>query len=130
MFRKQGDVFFFYLFLYASGRMIIEELRTDSLYASSVRISQLLSVLLCIGILVYYLVHRVKLTSLPLPTRFFLLPLALSASVLILADLCSGIFRSWSAAGRTALLFSCSLLMLVTLFAVFFQEVKNADNQN
>lgn len=54
-FRKRGDVLFFYAFLYACGRLIIEDFRTDSLYAaSSVRISQLLSVLICIGLLVYY----------------------------------------------------------------------------
>ena len=44
---RKGDVFFHYLFLYAAGRLCIEELRTDSLFAvSSVRISQLLSVLI------------------------------------------------------------------------------------
>ena len=32
--RKNGDVFFFYLFLYAAGRLVIEELRTDSLFTS------------------------------------------------------------------------------------------------
>lgn len=54
-FRKTGDVFFFYAFLYACGRLVIEDFRMDSLYAaSSVRISQLLSVLICIGLLVYY----------------------------------------------------------------------------
>ena len=54
-FRKQGDVFFFYAFLYACGRLVIEDFRTDSLYAaSSVRVSQLLSVLICVGLLVYY----------------------------------------------------------------------------
>ena len=56
-FRKSGDCLFFYAFLYACGRLVIEDFRTDSLYAaSSVRISQLLSVLICIGLLVYYFV--------------------------------------------------------------------------
>ena len=49
LFRKQGDLFLFYLLLYAAGRLVIENLRTDSLYlGSSVRISQLFSVLLCV----------------------------------------------------------------------------------
>ena len=53
--RKTGDVLFFYAFLYACGRLIVEDFRTDSLYASSsVRISQLLSVLICIGLLIWY----------------------------------------------------------------------------
>ena len=33
--RMRGDVFCFYLLLYAAGRLVIEELRLDSLYASS-----------------------------------------------------------------------------------------------
>ena len=54
-FRRHGDVLFFYAFLYACGRLVIEDFRTDSLYAaSSVRISQLLSVLICIALLIYY----------------------------------------------------------------------------
>ena len=54
-FRRTGDVFFFYAFLYACGRLVVEDFRTDSLYAaSSVRISQLLSVVICIALLIYY----------------------------------------------------------------------------
>lgn len=54
-FRKHGDVLFFFAFLYACGRLVIEDFRTDSLYAaSSVRISQLLSVVICISLLIYY----------------------------------------------------------------------------
>lgn len=54
-FRRTGDVFFFYAFLYACGRLVIEDFRTDSLYAgSSVRVSQLLSVVICLAILVMY----------------------------------------------------------------------------
>lgn len=56
-FRKPGDVFCFYGFLYACGRLVIEDFRTDSLYAaSSVRISQLLSVVICIALLIRYFV--------------------------------------------------------------------------
>jgi phosphatidylglycerol---prolipoprotein diacylglyceryl transferase len=42
--RKAGNVFWFYLLLYGFGRLIIEGLRTDSLYlAGDIRISQWLS---------------------------------------------------------------------------------------
>ena len=55
-FRYHGDVICFYAFLYACGRLIIEDFRTDSLYASStIRISQLLSVLICFLLLIRYL---------------------------------------------------------------------------
>ena len=46
-FRKTGDTFLFYLLFYGAGRLWIENLRMDSLYlSSSVRISQLVSLLL------------------------------------------------------------------------------------
>ena len=55
-FRYHGDVICFYALLYACGRLIIEDFRIDSLYASStVRISQLLSVVICILLLIRYL---------------------------------------------------------------------------
>ena len=55
-FKYNGDVICFYAFLYACGRLIIEDFRMDSLYASStVRVSQLLSVMICMLILIRYL---------------------------------------------------------------------------
>jgi phosphatidylglycerol:prolipoprotein diacylglycerol transferase len=49
--RKTGEVFLFYITLYAFGRFFIEGLRTDSLYIGNIRVSQLLSgVLIAIGI--------------------------------------------------------------------------------
>ncbi len=44
-FRKTGDIFLWYVFLYALERGAVEGLRTDSLYWGSVRVSQLLSLL-------------------------------------------------------------------------------------
>lgn len=53
LFRHRGDVFFAYLFLYGSARLVIENFRMDSLYSggTTVRISQLLSVCIC-GVLI------------------------------------------------------------------------------
>ena len=42
-FHRQGDVFGWYLFLYALERALVEGLRTDSLYLGPLRVSQLLS---------------------------------------------------------------------------------------
>ena len=42
-FRRRGDVFGWYLFLYALERALVEGLRTDSLYLGPLRVSQLLS---------------------------------------------------------------------------------------
>jgi phosphatidylglycerol:prolipoprotein diacylglycerol transferase len=44
-FRKSGDIFLWYVFLYALERGAVEGLRTDSLYWGTVRVSQLLSLL-------------------------------------------------------------------------------------
>jgi len=45
-FRRSGDIFLWYGFLYALERGAVEGLRTDSLYWGAVRVSQLLSLLL------------------------------------------------------------------------------------
>ena len=42
-FRKKGDTFLWYLFLYALERCLVEGLRTDSLYIGPLRVSQALS---------------------------------------------------------------------------------------
>lgn len=51
----KGQLFRFYILFYSAGRLVIEELRSDSLYSGSVRISQLLS-FLAITILLFTLV--------------------------------------------------------------------------
>ena len=45
--RKAGNLFFWYLLIYGSGRFIIEQLREDSLYLGGLRVSQYLSLALC-----------------------------------------------------------------------------------
>ncbi|MBP3431568.1 MAG: prolipoprotein diacylglyceryl transferase [Clostridia bacterium] len=57
-FKQNGIIACFYLILYGIERMLIEGLRTDSLYLGSIRISQLLSaifVIAGIGLLLYAL---------------------------------------------------------------------------
>ena len=59
--RRPGNVFLFYLLFYAAGRMVIEGLRTDSLYlGSSIRISQLLSALMIPAVLAILIFRRRK----------------------------------------------------------------------
>lgn len=54
-----GDVFLLYLGWYGFGRFFIEGLRTDSLYWGPFRVSQVLSLLLCVGaLLVRFLILR------------------------------------------------------------------------
>lgn len=58
---KQGEVFMSYLMWYSVVRFFIEGLRTDSLYiAGTIRVSQALSVILFIIVLVMFIYRRVK----------------------------------------------------------------------
>lgn len=58
---KQGEVFMSYLMWYSVVRFFVEGLRTDSLYiAGTIRVSQALSVILFIIVLVMFIYRRVK----------------------------------------------------------------------
>lgn len=61
---RAGDVTLWYFLLYGSGRMMIEGLRTDSLMATdTLRISQLLSAVLCAAALIIFISRIAKDTS-------------------------------------------------------------------
>ena len=133
--KEKGDVFFFYLFLYSAGRLVIEETRTDSLYLiSSVRISQLISVLLCAIILVRYLIIAIRRNgSVTVLTKFVFLPLALLGFAFAMVYAVFGsLFASWSAFRILLCLSVSSLLMISCLFSACFSgyscEVSHADN--
>lgn len=57
-----GDVFLLYLAWYGFGRFFIEGLRMDSLYWGPFRVSQILSLLLCVGALIvrFIIIKKVK----------------------------------------------------------------------
>jgi len=57
--RRRGDVFCWYLLLYCAGRTVIEGLRSDSLTFISefVRISQVLSAVAALGVVIYFFVR-------------------------------------------------------------------------
>ncbi|MCD5028316.1 prolipoprotein diacylglyceryl transferase [Enterococcus asini] len=57
-FFKQGEVFLAYVAWYSFGRFWIEGLREDSLYIGSIRVSQLLSVVLFVGAIALALLRR------------------------------------------------------------------------
>ncbi len=105
LFRRQGDVLLFYFLLYAAARLVIENVRMDSLYlGSSVRISQLLSVLLCL--IVFLLFFRRRLTDgggLPSVLRAVCF-LTLAFTGLIMIFCVNGTFP-WNASVLTEILF-------------------------
>lgn len=57
--RRHGDVFCWYLLLYCTGRTVIEGLRYDSLTFISefVRISQVLSAIAALGVVIYFFIR-------------------------------------------------------------------------
>ena len=68
-FKKRGDMFLTYLFLYGLERSMVEGLRTDSLYLGPIRVSQLLSLgimLAVLAVLACRLQKRRAFAALPL----------------------------------------------------------------
>lgn len=58
--RRRGDTTLWYFLLYGAGRLVIEGLRTDSLMASTLRVSQLLSAVLCLAVVVVFVLRARK----------------------------------------------------------------------
>ncbi len=71
--KKTGDLTCWYFLLYGAGRFVIEGLRTDSLMSGTLRISQVLSLVMC-GVVVIYFALRLMRTR-PL-MMLLLIPLA------------------------------------------------------
>lgn len=72
----KGEVFLLYGIGYGLERMVVEGLRTDSLYigSTSIRVSQLLSAVIVVVFSVWLIVLMVKLKKGSLPRRFMLNP--------------------------------------------------------
>ncbi|MDL2257687.1 prolipoprotein diacylglyceryl transferase [Eubacteriales bacterium OttesenSCG-928-K08] len=58
--KHDGDVFLWFVMLYSAERVFVEGLRGDSLMWGSIRVSQLLSGLLFVAILAFFIVRRIK----------------------------------------------------------------------
>ena len=79
---KPGILFLLYSLAYAAGRLVIEELRMDSLMAGSLRVSQMLGFTVCLGVLIWLIcLSRPVRAQLPFvlllllqPVLFFVLP--------------------------------------------------------
>ncbi len=92
---RHGQTFFWYLIWYGLGRLLIEGLRTDSLMLGSVRVSQLLSLLLAVFALI------AVMTRLRLPRGFLSLPCAAPALALLLPGWV-GILAAWGVLASAA----------------------------
>ncbi len=78
LFRRRGDVFIWYVLAYSAERMVVEGMRTDSLYMGSIRISQLISAVMLIVCAVVFLVRVFKQGEKPLIEAVFLSILSVS----------------------------------------------------
>lgn len=106
---RQGDIFFSYAFLYACGRLVIEELRLDSLYAaSSVRISQLLSVMICILVFVVCLIRFRRSEKRKLPFTLWISVFSVALLILLIYSLFPSSFISLDKKYRFIILLACS----------------------
>lgn len=86
--RPAGKVFLCYLFFYAAGRLVIEELRTDSLYLSAgIRASQLFSLMICVAVLICFIVFSHRNSRIPVMTLIMAVPAATASVFLLLYSL-------------------------------------------
>ena len=119
-FRYRGDVITFYAFCYACGRLVIEDFRMDSLYAaSSVRISQLISVIICLLILIRYLVLFIAKPSRPSPFVVCLCVAAMMADLYLILWLTGLLTLSLPLLTRFLLLVAGSAINLISLFMLY-----------
>ena len=111
-FKRRGDLFATYLFLYAAERIVVEGLRTDSLMLGRIRVSQLLSAALMLGVLIWILSRRVSARS--------LLAFACGTLFLILILLCvhMGWFLPQIACGF------CAMISGFALYRAVWQDEK------
>lgn len=116
----RGSIFYRYLFLYAAGRLMIEELRLDSLYASSsIRISQLLSVLVCIFVLARYLFRLFLVKRPAAAVRYAIAAASLAVSLaLLIYSLFPSCFAGYSHKAVFIFLMSGSLSMMILFFII------------
>ncbi len=86
LFRRRGDVFLWYAIAYAAERMVVEGMRSDSLYLGSIRISQLLSagmLILCAAVFLFRAYGSGR-ANLPLNILFCLASLTVPLSLMLL----------------------------------------------
>lgn len=120
-FRFRGDVISFYAGLYACCRLIIEDFRMDSLYASpTVRISQLLSVLIVSAVLIrYYRLFRKQDKEISAAARIMLI-VCLSVNAFLLLLMTGIPVISFSTVFlRFGVLALGSIMNIVTLFVLY-----------
>ncbi len=125
-FRNPGDGFLWYALLYAVERSVVEGLRTDSLYLFDVRISQLLSLLICLAVLGVFAkraLQHLETTS----KRSIVLPCAVGVLACVAAVLA---YSRYSQFGFAATLFVeiAAILLLLAMSMLVYRKVPHAQS--
>lgn len=116
---QKGDVFLFYLLLYGAARLFIEELRTDSLYAGGrIRVSQLLSVLLCLSVQVLFLLRFRRFHARPVPVILLLFADFMYAAAVLLFCFGAG-FQAVLLSLHARLIFLAGFSLLLIISSLF-----------
>ena len=101
-FKRNGDIFLSYIFLYALERSVVEGLRTDSLYLGPFRVSQLISLTAVVAFAVL-LARRTK------PRFSYLRFMPLAAAILMVCAAAAGITFLTVIFGGIALAFAVGM---------------------
>jgi len=128
LFRKQGDVFIWYLLLYGAGRLIIENFRMDSLYLGpSIRVSQLLSECICLFILLVFFIRRIKEgATMTLPAVLLFAVSLFSGTAVLLFCFGLSIFSDFNARDQFFML-SCHSLIILWACCYLYGRSKNRE---
>lgn len=102
---KSGDIFFRYIAMYGTIRTFIEGLRSDSLYIGNIRVSQMLSIILVILVLCYFIYRLVS--NRIMPSILQNISIIVAICVFIVAFICY-------------MLYSNDLILILALFAIIF----------
>lgn len=129
LFRREGDPFLIYGLFYASGRLIIENFRMDSLYLGNhIRVSQLLSVLLCMCVLgIFFFRCFLKDSEKISPVKWcFIIVTFLDGVAVVLYCFGYGVIISGSVLVQTIFLSVYSFLSVMTIF-LFYGHSNSAE---
>ena len=131
---KTGSVFLAYSFLYACGRFVIEDLRMDSLYtASSVRISQLLSAIICFTVIIYCHLAAKKNHIQRSFNGLLMVICSLSIIPMLVYSLFPSYFSFLEHNQKVLLLILLSIILIIVFFSyyikLFVTETDHADNK-
>ncbi len=121
LFRARGDVFRFYLIFYGAGRLVIENLRMDSLYlGGGIRVSQLLSLIVCLALVCSLCFRRIRgPRGMGIVQWLCVLLTLLSGAVSILYSLKPSLFSGLSPLAQTGMLALHALILSITSLSLY-----------